>query len=555
MKTKGFLTTVLLLILGSAVVYGAGEKVRLHSTSSTNAIAQKWVEEYNRIAGANMVEVLMDNQGKQQLTHGDLFIMTGSDSFEFASSWKMLVARDVVVPVISSDNQYISDLLHHGISPSVLAALLKGENNVTWGTLPGNQMNKTAMVCLLDDDRILNTLKVFTGNEVTRTSLRMAANPAELFEELRKDPSLIGICRLADITEAEGRSIRESIVLLPIDRDGNGTIDHSEDIYSDLNSFSRGVWIGKYPHALVSNVYSVASSLPENEDARAFLKWIIYDGQKTLGSDNLTALTPLEVQSSAALLVPVPVPAGNAMAPSVFRTLLIVAILILFMGFLVDFAARRLSKQKQTKITPVMNVNKTFNESTIELPGGLYFDKTHTWAYLQQDGSVKVGIDDFLLHLTGPVTRVRMKSPGEKIKKGEEIMSIIRNGKQLNLYSPVSGTIKQKNIILDSDITKLNNSPYTEGWIYSVEPENWGRENMLLFNAARQREFIKSEISRIKDLLSGIMNSQHVQSAVVLQDGGALIDQPLSELTPEVWEEYQSKFLDPARQIWFYELF
>ena len=42
---------------------------------------------------------------------------------------------------------------------------------------------------------------------------------------------------------------------------------------------------------------------------------------------------------------------------------------------------------------------------------------------------------------------------------------------------------------------------------------------------------------------------------LVLQDGGELSDNILSNLGPEVWEDFQTKFIDPSRQVWFYELF
>ena len=60
---------------------------------------------------------------------------------------------------------------------------------------------------------------------------------------------------------------------------------------------------------------------------------------------------------------------------------------------------------------------------------------------MEQNGIVKVGIDDFLQHITGPITRIKMKNEGDKVKKGEQILSLIQNGKQLNIYAPVSGTI------------------------------------------------------------------------------------------------------------------
>ena len=66
---------------------------------------------------------------------------------------------------------------------------------------------------------------------------------------------------------------------------------------------------------------------------------------------------------------------------------------------------------------------------------------------MEQNGIVKVGIDDFLQHITGTITRIKMKNEGERVKKGDQILSIIQNGKQFNLYAPVSGIIREKNII------------------------------------------------------------------------------------------------------------
>jgi hypothetical protein len=41
----------------------------------------------------------------------------------------------------------------------------------------------------------------------------------------------------------------------------------------------------------------------------------------------------------------------------------------------------------------------------------------------------------------------------------------------------------------------------------------------------------------------------------MLQDGGEIKDGVLSDLSPEVWEDFQTNFIDPSRQVWFYEIF
>jgi hypothetical protein len=149
-----------------------------------------------------------------------------------------------------------------------------------------------------------------------------------------------------------------------------------------------------------------------------------------------------------------------------------------------------------------------------------------------------------------------MKNPGDRIKKGDEIVSIVKNGKQLTLYSPVSGVIKDCNKALESGAEVINSSPYEEGWIYRIEPDNWQRENQLLSMTEKHRQFIADEISKIRDFLAGLLVAgKGMEASLILQDGGMLRDGILSDLSPEVWEEFQTRFIEPSRQVWFYDLF
>jgi glycine cleavage system H lipoate-binding protein len=165
---------------------------------------------------------------------------------------------------------------------------------------------------------------------------------------------------------------------------------------------------------------------------------------------------------------------------------------------------------------------------------------------MEQNGTVKIGIDDFLQHVTGPVTSLGLKNPGVKIKKGDQLCIIIQNGKHLTVYSPVSGTIAEKNPWLAKNSHAINNSPYTDGWLYRIEPTNWARETEFLSMADSYRNWLKSEFARLKDFLATILQSDPKYS-LVLQDGGALRDHVLADFGPEVWEDFQTKFINTAR--------
>ena len=151
-------------------------------------------------------------------------------------------------------------------------------------------------------------------------------------------------------------------------------------------------------------------------------------------------------------------------------------------------------------------------------------------------------------HLTGRITRIRMKKAGEKVRKGEKILSLIREGKQLDLYAPVSGIIRQQNSSLLADSAKVNISPYGDGWVYVIEPVNWAREIRFLFMGNEYRQWLSEEFGRLRDFFaSTVQNNSLAFQQVVLQDGGEIEDNILAEMGPEVWEDFQTHFIDTSR--------
>jgi len=240
--------------------------------------------------------------------------------------------------------------------------------------------------------------------------------------------------------------------------------------------------------------------------------------------------------------------AGTGVSKTVItgqRIFAIMIILIIATGILLNLSIWLLGYLRPSVKTSTQAVTSFFSDSTVRWLKGLYFDKSHTWAFMDKGGNLKIGVDDFLQNVTGQITRVVMAKPGEKIKKGGKLLSLVQHGKQLNLYSPVSGTIIRSNPLLTKAPDNINSSPYTDGWVYEVEPVNWSNESRFLFNADKYRDWLKEEFSRLKDFLSlNFENSQVEPSVLRLQDGGELRTWILAELGPEVWEEFQNQFLD-----------
>jgi glycine cleavage system H lipoate-binding protein/ABC-type phosphate transport system substrate-binding protein len=538
-----------------------GDSLKVLSTPDLFNLSLKWAGEYNKLyPGAKIKVIRVSDPGLTEnlIDKGNVGIISDEYSgLDDETKLKVVVGRDVIVPVINSKNPYLEKIYLQGVSREALVSFFNNRDSRNWGILLKGKESSPANYYRIKDESINRGLKGFLKTDLAGTAGTEVESEEAMISAIQKDPLSIGFCKLVDIMDFNNVAIADNIRLLPIDRNGDGTLEYAEKIYNDLNSFSRGVWIGKYPKTLFSNIYSVSSVKSESDAGTAFLKWIITDGQKLLISNGYSDLMITERQTAVNKLYEAKAGAGATIeGKSIFKPLFFIITGLILAGIVLDTIARSRRRKKAVAKTAGIISHSALEADSLLIPKGIYFDKTHTWSFMEQNGNVKVGVDDFLQHLTGTVTRVKMNDPGYKIRKGDPFLSIIQNGKQLNLYAPVSGVIVKKNDNLDTNASLINTSPYGDGWVYMIEPTNWLRENQLLFMAEKHIQHIKNELFRLKDFLASALTEDKAKFAmVILQDGGELRDGVLSELGPELWEDFQTKFLDPSRQVWFYEIF
>jgi len=200
---------------------------------------------------------------------------------------------------------------------------------------------------------------------------------------------------------------------------------------------------------------------------------------------------------------------------------------------------------KQVKITrQIQKILGTLSANRLNIPQGLFYSPYHTWAHLERSGAAKVGLDDLLCHLTGEMKFNPLKQQGELINKGDLMGEIVQNGKLLKVFSPISGEILDINSILTTNPGSLED-PCGKGWIYKIKPNNWIAETSSYHLAEGATNWSKTELDRFKDFLAVSMQKHSPQYAsIVLQDGGELRDNVLSELPDEIWTDFQKDFLN-----------
>ncbi len=564
MKTK-IISLVALLIFFCVSILNSQEATTKNNPPSSGAISVYCspelynlttilAKEYSRYSAGQIINVVKTEDSRVVALPGTgENIYLTSNEFRPATNqetvFQIVIGREIIVPVISSKNPFLAEILRKGISREAIAKSLETSGTMNWGSLLKNGQTAPVNYYILNDNPTrLGVAGFLETNKSALTGMK-SENRNDLISAIQSDPNAICFCRLTDILTPNTENMAENIQLLPIDKNGNGKLDYMEDIYANIGDFSRGVWIGKYPKALISNIYSVTKAQPVNESEIAFLRWVLTSGQVFLKNNGYSDLVSNERQSQLDKLVGQPIYAETQKEPnSIASLILILLVVIIVFSFTIDMMIRRYKMKTASFGNMSSGHSKVFDENNVVIPGGLYFDKTHTWAFMDQNGSVKIGIDDFLQHITGPITRIEMKKQGDRIRKGEQLCSIIQKGKQLNIYAPVSGIIKAQNQGLIINSTLLNHAPYSDGWVYQIEPSNWLREIEFLSMADRYKTWLKGEFTRLKDFLAfSLQVNTDGLLPVALQDGGVVKDNVLADFGPQVWEDFQMKFMDVSK--------
>lgn len=114
------------------------------------------------------------------------------------------------------------------------------------------------------------------------------------------------------------------------------------------------------------------------------------------------------------------------------------------------------------------------------IPGDLKFLSSHEWARIESDGTITIGISDHAQDLLGDIVFVELPEVGQTLD-AESDAAIVESVKAASdVYSPISGEVKEVNSLLEDQPEIINSSPYEDGWFYKISPSDIGELDNLL---------------------------------------------------------------------------
>lgn len=107
-----------------------------------------------------------------------------------------------------------------------------------------------------------------------------------------------------------------------------------------------------------------------------------------------------------------------------------------------------------------------------EIPSDLKYTKSHEWVRLNEDDSITIGITDHAQAQLGDLVYVELPEAGDSFQAGDACAVVESVKAASDVYCPLDGEVTAINDELESAPDLVNQDPFTDGWLFSIEPGN-----------------------------------------------------------------------------------
>jgi len=122
----------------------------------------------------------------------------------------------------------------------------------------------------------------------------------------------------------------------------------------------------------------------------------------------------------------------------------------------------------------------------VQFPADVRYTAEHEWARLE-NGLVTVGITGYATDQLGDVVFVELPAVGRRVEVGKGFGVVEAVKTVSDLYAPVAGEVTAVNAALADNPALVNQSPYGEGWMIRIKPDDPGALQQLMDSGSYAR--------------------------------------------------------------------
>jgi len=114
------------------------------------------------------------------------------------------------------------------------------------------------------------------------------------------------------------------------------------------------------------------------------------------------------------------------------------------------------------------------------------------WALAEGD-RIRIGMTDFLQQLNGDVAFAEVKPAGTAVATGDELAVIETIKANVEVASPVGGSVVEVNPAMELSPEAINQDPYGEGWLAVIDASDWPTDRAALLDPQAYFELMKAQ--------------------------------------------------------------
>ncbi len=193
--------------------------------------------------------------------------------------------------------------------------------------------------------------------------------------------------------------------------------------------------------------------------------------------------------------------------------------------------------QAQSEVSPRLRTPAPVMTKTagFEIPTGYSFHPGHAWVCDEGHQNARVGMDAFAAQLFGKVDRVETVELNRWVRQGQKLWTVTREGKSVEMLSPVEGVVVSLNHQVIKNPALLNSDPYKDGWICVVKSPDMQTNLKNLIQGPLVAPWMQNTLNRM-----GALASQYAPA--MAQDGGIPISGLLMQMDPATQERIVKEF-------------
>ena len=158
-----------------------------------------------------------------------------------------------------------------------------------------------------------------------------------------------------------------------------------------------------------------------------------------------------------------------------------------------------------------------------EIAGTRFYHPSHTWARIEDEGRVRIGLDDFGQKLAGRIYSLYLPATGTSADQNQSCWRVTHQAGEVELAAPVSGIVVEVNARLREQPSLINRDPYGEGWAMMIEPVRLEECLKQLLYGHKVAAWYERETEALYQRLNQLLTDAHTTVGATMQDGGARI--------------------------------